>query len=1064
MKKIVLLFVILAVSLVNAFAQTSVSGTVIDELGDPIPGVTVRIKEVATQSAVTITDFTGKYTLSVPEGGATLVFSYVGKEEQEVAIAGKTTINVTLKPKAEEIEAVVVTAIGTSQSEKKIGYAATSVGGEELTKTRDRSALNALSGKVAGVTITNASGAPGSSTRVISRGFSTFNGSNQPLFVIDGVPISNAASGSSSLNGGTDFGNQGNDINPDDIENITFLKGAGATSLYGSRAANGVIIITTKKGKSGENKKTEFTVNSSVKFSSPLRIPQLQNVYGQGIFGNWDQRENTSYGPKFDDQMRYWGHVVDGKRLIKPYSALESNVRDFFEIGHTYQNSISATGAGENTSYYMSFSNVTDDGIMPYDYDTYNRSTLSLRGTANFTNKFKSSASLNYVNKKNKFVPTGQGGQSVWNNVLQQPRDIPILELANYKEPFFDKDTYYSPYTVNPYWPLNENGNENNEDRVYGSAQLSYVPTKKIDIMFRVGTDVSNRQLKEWRAIRINKPFSEGGFNEKVDKEIGFVSEYAQMRNQLNTDLIATYTDKFGDFDITALVGHNMNQQKYRSEIALASDLNIEGFYHLSNTSGTPSIGEYSYTQRLIGVFGSVDVNYKGWLNLQISDRNDWSSTLPLEHNSFNYPGVNIGFVYSDVFKSIKKYIPFGKLRVSWGQTGNDASYYQVYSVFSKPGRFPLPTNINAFSVGNRIGNPNLRPELTTEIEIGTDMRFWQNRVKVDFSLYKKIITDLIFDVELAGSSGYTVQTRNVGKISNKGVELLLGVTPVKKENFVWDFSINFSINRSNVDDLPEDLEHVDIMGLLGGTEHWFRAYEGQPIGIFETSKPKIYVDNAGVEHLVVNNQGIPMLADEGYVYSGKSEHDFIAGLSTGVRLFNSISINASIDWRQGGVMHSRTAGMVYFTGIAPQTLYNDRQPFIVPGSVMQAGLDDDGNPIYVENTQPVLYQQLGGSADSYFDRGALQIGEHEIVDKTFIKLRSASITYYLPDKWLKKSPFGEVGLSIVGTNLLLWTPKSNNFIDPELTTYGNDLRAEFGEFGATPSVRTVGFNLSFKF
>ncbi len=1062
MKKIALLFVILAVSVVTALAQTTVSGTITDEFGDPIPGVAVKAKEQPTQG--TITDFDGNYSLAVSDNVTVLVFTYIGKEKQEIPINGKTTINVSLKPKEEEIETVVVSVVGTSKSEKKIGYAATTIDNKDITRTRDKSALNALTGKVAGVTITNASGAPGSSTRVISRGFSTFNGSNQPLFIIDGVPTNNLSSGSTSLNGGTDFGNQGNDINPDDIENITFLKGAGATALYGSRAANGVVIITTKKGKSGENKKTEFTVNSTVKFSSPLRVPQLQNVYGQGIFGNWDQRENTSYGPKFDGEMRYWGHVVEGERLIKPYEGLETNVVDFFEIGKTFQNSISATGGGEKSSYYMSFSNVSDDGIMPYDYDTYNRNTFSLRGTADFTNKFKSSASLNYVNKKNKFVPTGQGGQSVWNNVLQQPRDIPIIELANYKEKFFDKDTYYSPYTTNPYWALNENGNLNNEDRIYGSAQLSYIHSEKINVLFRVGTDVSNRQLKEWRAVKINKLKADGGFNEDVDTEFGSVSEYSQMANQLNTDLIATYTDNFGDFDVSVMLGHNMNQRKYRNQYAASEGINIEGFYDLSNTYGTPNVSEYTYITRLIGVFGNVDINYRSWLNLQLSDRNDWSSTLPLKNNSFNYPGVNLGFVYSDAIEGIKEYIPYGKLRASWGQTGNDASFYQVYSVFQQPGRFPLPSNVNAFSVGNRIENTELKPELTTEIELGTDMRFWQNRVKVDFSVYKKTITDLIFNVELAGSTGYSVQTRNVGKISNKGVELLVGITPVKMENLEWDLSVNFSINRSKIEDLPDDLEHIDINGLLGSVEHWFRAYEGEPIGVFETSKPKIYIDDNGVEHYVVNAQGVPVLEDEGYVRSGKSEHDFIAGFTTGLRLFKSISINAAVDWRQGGVMHSRTAGMVYFTGIAPQTLYNDRQPFIVPNSVMQVGVDANQKPIYVENTNPVIATSMGGSADSYFDRGGLMVGEHSIVEKTFVKLRSVSISYFLPRKWIDKTPFGEVGLSLVGTNLLIWTPKSNNFIDPELTTYGNDLAAEFGEFGATPSVRTIGFNLSLKF
>lgn len=1064
MKKIVLLFVFFTAIGLHLSAQKQVSGKITDSDGMPLPGVSVAVKGTTT---ATMSSTDGGYTITVPQRDSVyLVYSFIGMVKQKILVGSKNTINVVLEEQTVDVGNVVVTAIGVTKSEKNIGYAATTVESEEITETRNRSALNALSGKVAGVQITQASGAPGSSTRTIFRGFSSFNGSNQPLFVVDGVPINNSASGSTSLNGGTDFGNGANDINPDDIKTMNFLKGSAATALYGSRAANGVVVITTKKGKSNRAKGTEITVSSSMKFSTPLRLPLLQNVYGQGIFGNWDQRENTSYGPKFDDELHYWGHNVNGERLIKPYSALPDNLADFFDVGRTLQNSISMAGGNEAASYFLSYSNVNDDGIMPYDRDTYNRNTIGLRGTANFTNDFKSTASINYINKTNKFVPTGQGGQSVWNNVLQQPRDIPVLDLANYKDKFYDKDTYYSPYTTNPYWPLLENGNKNNEDRVYGMAELAYQPNPHFSAMFRTGTDVSNRQTKEWRAIKINKTEAEGGFNEGVNTEYGQVEEYTVWNSQLNTDFIMTYNRKFGDFDVNLLAGHNMNQSTYRNQYTAVQGLDVEGFYHLSNSYGTPAVSQYSQQKRIIGVYGNASVNYKGWLNLEISDRNDWSSTLPLDNNSFNYPGVSMAFVYSDAFESIKGVIPYGKLRASWGKTGNDANLYQVYPVFSQPGRFPLPSNTNAFTKGNRVGNPLLQPEMTTELELGTDVRFWNGRIQLDLTVYDKTITDMIFNVELAASSGYTYQTRNLGEMNHKGIEILLKTTPIKKDNFQWNLDINFSKNISNLVRLnPElGLEHVDLMGLLGGTEHWFRAYPGKPVAVFESSKPDVYVDADGVEHPVVDSQGIPKLASEGYVDSGKSEHDYTMNVANSFTFFKYIRLSASVDYRQGGVMHSRTAGMVYFTGTSPVTLYNDRQPFIVPNSVRQVGTDDEGNPIYVENTQPVLYEVLGGSAASYMDRGGTLVGQHEIIDKTFVKLRSMALTLKMPKKWLNRVPFGSVSFSVVGRNLLLWTPKENIFIDPELTTYGNDITADFGEFGATPSVRTIGFNLSVKF
>jgi len=1065
MKKFTLLIVLFIFAGTQLFAQTTVTGVVTeDETGDPIPGANVVIKGTTTG---TITDLDGQYSINVPEGKTTLIFSFVGLKSTEEEIGSRTTINIALKSDT-DIEEVVVTAVGVSRSEKKIGYAVTTVAGEELTKDKSRSMLNALQGKVAGVNISSASGAPGASTRVVIRGFTTINGGSQPLYVIDGVPMNNDASGSGSLNGGTDFGNSANDVNPEDIASMTILKGSAATALYGSRASNGVIIITTKKGK-GNKGGLEVSISSTVKFSTPLRLPQLQNVYGQGIFGNWDQRENTSYGPKFDDEMRYWGHVVNNKRLIKPYSALPNNVADFFEIGRTFQNSVAITGGDETNSYYLSFSNVDDDGIMPYDYDSYKRNTVSFRGSTKLSNKITSSASVNYVNKKNKFVPTGQGGQSVWNNVLQQPRDVPISELANYKEPFYDINSYYGEYTTNPYWPLNENGNNNNEDRFYGMVSTNYIPNDNWIIQFRAGTDVSARQLTEWRAVKINDP---NGPNAGTDDEFGMFDEYRRWISQFNTDFIVTYNNQFGDFGVNLLAGHNLNQNKRNTLYGEVVDLDLEGFQHISNSPNITSLSQATTIKRIIGAYANAEVNYKGWLNLAGSFRNDWSSTLPTEYNSFYYPSVMLGFVYSDAIPAIKKYIPYGKLRASWGQTGLDADPYQVYSTLYRPSAFPLPNSeINAFSVGNLIGNPNLQPEISTEIEIGTDMRFLNNRVSIDFTYYDKTTTDLIHTVEYAYSSGYSAQTLNLGEINNKGYEFLLNLTPIKKKNFQWDITYTYTKNKSLLVSLNEELglDEITVNGLIGGSTSLFKLIPGQPIGVFETTKPKTWTDASGVEHIVVNSSGVPDNELDELEYSGTSEYDFMMGLTNSFTIYG-VKVSCLIDYRKGGVMYSRTAGMVYFTGIAPQTLYNDRQPFIVPNSVIEDG-EIDGVTQYKENTRPVLYSDLGGSANSYMDVGGTAVGEHEIIDKGFIKLRSLSISYAMPKKIMDKTPvIGSAQFSIVGNNLLLFTPGTdgklaNNMIDPEATTFGNNaLEAEFGEFGASPSIRSVGFNVSFTF
>jgi len=1067
MKKLGFLLFFISFISVSLFAQQTITGKVTDENGDELPGAIIRVKNT---NVATLSSFDGTYSIEVPANTDSLEFSALEKQTVFIAITGDV-LDVTLELSQDiQVTSVVVVGLGIKQDEKKVGYAISTVHGDDLVKSQTSSAMNALQGKIPGVNITSASGAAGASTRVIFRGFSTIYGSNQPLYVIDGVPVNNAFSGSTSLNGGTDFGNQANDINPDDIESISFLKGSAATAIYGNRAAGGVIIITTKSGGNAGANKMSISINSSFKFSSPLRLPQLQNVYGQGIYGNWDQRENTSYGPKFDNDLHYWGHVVDGQRLIKPYSALPNNVADFFEIGHFMQNSVSISGGDNNTSYRLSFSNTKDDGIMPYDRDTYKRNTVSLHGKANLSNKISSSATVTYINKKNKFVPTGQGGQSVWNNVLQQPRDIPIIDLANYQDDFYDVNSYYSPYTTNPYWPLLENGNTYNEDRVYGMAQIAYELNPHLKAMYRIGGDISNSQTKEWRAKKINDA---DGFNAGVDNEFGSVEDYTIWRNQINSDFIVTYNNNFGPVTLSFLTGHNMNQNSYHSQYHAGSNLDIDGFYHISNTTENPTMNTSNSLKRIIGVYANLELSYNGWLNFATTGRNDWSSTLPKKNNSFFYPGASLGFVFTDafpVFENIETIFPYGKIRLSYGKTGKDAEPYNIYPVFSQAGRFPLPNQVNGFTVGNSGGSPDLSPEMTTEFEIGTDMKFYQGRYSIDLTYYQRVTNRLIFPVELAPSTGYTYVMSNLGSMGNKGIELQMMFNVIKKENLYLNFTWNFTVNRSEIIQLG-DQEVYSYTGLLGGTETWFRFYgrdslgnPGGPLGEFDVSKPEMWIDDNGDEHYVVNAQGIPKLAEEGYENVGTSEPDFMVGFSTDLTLFKFLNIRATLDWHQGGIMYSRTAGMLYFTGITPKTLYNDRQPFIVPNSVVQTGVDVDGNPIFSENTRPVVYENLGGMPDSYWDRGGLLVGKQDLVDKTFVKLRDLVISINIPKKYLARTPLGGASVGFVGNNLLLWTPSSNNYIDPEMTTFGNDLNAEFGEFGASPTIRSLGFNLTLKF
>ncbi|MFC2100579.1 SusC/RagA family TonB-linked outer membrane protein [Bacteroidota bacterium] len=1056
-KFIIFLACLLFMGLQVVQAQRTITGKVTSkEDGSTIPGVTVIVKGTTLGAT---SDEDGSYEITIPENAKALLFSFVGLKTIEVPIGASNLINVVMEQDVMMIDGVVVTAIGIRKEEKALGYSATSVQSTDLTAARAPSAITSLQGKVAGVNITTASGSPGASTRIISRGLTSLSGNNQPLFVIDGVPILNTDMSNDDLNGGTDFGNRANDINPEDIASVTVLKGASGTALYGSRAANGVIIITTKKGKSAtkKGKGPNISFSSTSMFESTLVLPIYQNDYGQGFFGEPDLIENTSWGPKFDEQQHVWGHVVDNSQQIKSYEALENNVKDFFETGQAYTNTVAIANANANSSYYMSYSNINHDGIFPGESDKYKRHNLSFRGSTEVTNGLTASISINYLKKKSSFVPTGQD-QSVYDNVMQTPRDISIVDLEDYESKFNTLDNFYGGYTLNPYFLLNEHGNNHNEDRVYGSFTLDYKINSWLTATWRLGTDVANAQSKSWRAIVEFDP--NGNNNSNSNTDAGRVTEQSFYNRQINSDLLLMFSKQISkDIGFKGTLGHNVNQRDGRYQYAQVIGLDIPGFYDVSNGSGTPDVidndpgapNRYS-KRRLYGVFGSADFSYKNYLYVSIMGRNDWSSTLPEENRDFFYPGANASFVFSEAFPSIQAYIPYGKFRIGWAKAGNDANPYEIHSVFVAGNHedgftdlnYPLPGGINGFEQSNIIGNPELQPEITTEIEFGFDMRFLKNRLGIDFTYYNRKTTDLIWRTAIPYSSGYTTQVLNLGEIQNKGIEVLLTGTTIKKKNFTWKTFLNYTQNDNTLVSLVEGLDKVSLGGLNRIT---LVAIPGEELGLIEGNTAAR--DDQG--RIIVDNTGMPVVSEEKEVF-GSTQYDYILGVGNDFT-YRNLSLNVLFDIRSGGVMYSRTADITYFAGITPATIYNDRQPFIVPNSVME----DPANPgTYIENTTPITNDHLY----TYWGNGGDLVDEAFMVDKSFVKLRELVLTYKIPGKLLNNTFIQEAYISLIGRNLFIWTPEDNVFIDPEVTTFGNDLEAQYGEFSATPTVRSYGFSI----
>jgi len=1029
------------------FAQEkTISGNVSDDAG-PLPGVSIIIKGTTTG---TETDFDGNYTIQANLGDI-LVYSFIGTSRQEQTVGASNTINVILVAD-NVLEEVVVTALGIKREKASIGSATTIIDSEELVKASQTNIADAIKGKVAGVVISNASTDPGASSGIIIRGFSTLGGSNQPLYIIDGVPINNNSNFSNSLNGGYDFGRGSGDINPENIESISILKGASSTALYGSRAANGVVIITTKKG---EKSKLNIDFSTSAIFSDVLRTPKYQEEFGQGWDGQHFLGENGSWGPRFDNSVIVWGNIVNNSQKLKPYAFQEDQLRNFFDIGNSFVTNLAISGGSENTTGRVSFNNTTTDGIYPTKADSYERNTITL----SFNSKLgflTFGGSLNYVNTSGSAVATGQG-LTVLNNLMQIPTDFDITEFRDYKDPFNNVSNYYTAFGItNPYFTLNEDGSDYSKERVYGAFDVSAKINDWSSFGYRLGIDQYTDATKIWTAIVDAIPGSpnDGSSTEQP----GSYAEGNNIVKQINHDIFYNLDLKMNEkFNIATTFGFNYNDRTISSLTASVSSQDIPDFFSLSNSASTPVTTSNINKRRLFGVFNSTTFSFNDMLYVTANLRNDWYSTLPVENRSVLYGGVNGSWVLTNTFPSIVDVLSYGKIRLGYGETGVDTGAYQIQPVFVSGStdnqgfrNFNFPAGgLNAFEVGNRAGNPDLKPERRKEFEIGAELSFLKNRISVDFTYYDATVENQILSLPLAGSSGFTNQTANIGSITNKGYEVLLRLGIFRnRDGFNWDASLNYSTNDAVLEELDDRLEQVNLGGLSTVS---LVARQGQPLSLLEGSVP--LRDPSG--NIVVDGNGIPIASPIKEVY-GDTQYDYTLGISNEFS-YKGLSFGFSVDIREGGLMYSRTASITRFTGNSITTTINDRNPYIIPGSVRQV-VDGGGNVTFVENTTAIDSEHW----DDYYRATAND--RDLVIDKSFIKLREVTLGYSLPKKLISKTPFNNLSLTLVGRNLLLFTPESNQYIDPEVSTFGTDLNSQFGEFSSNPTTRSLGLTLRAKF
>ncbi len=1053
----------------GAMAQTRVNGIVVSQDdGQPVIGVSVLV--VGTNIG-TVTGSDGRFSLTVPAGKSQLRFSYVGMETLEVS--ARPNMRIVLRNGSTNIDEIVVTAMGIKKSEKALGYSAQTLDNEELTVGKVTDVTSALAGKVAGVQINSTSGDPGQANSVIIRGISSINGSNQPLYVVDGVPLQTATMRAYSQQNA--IGGISN-INPNDIESMTVLKGAAATALYGSRAANGVIVITTKSGKRGDTRNFSITYDGSVQWRQVSTLPKFQNQFGQGWNGKQTYIENGSWGPEFDGSQQIYGPIWNHQQLIHKYEAVESNVEDFFEKGITTSHSVALSGISDDSkmTYYLSYGYTSDDGIIPGDKDAFKRNTIAMRGSYEPTKWFKLTSNVNVATTKADIVGSFQGTSFI-DGILEFPRDLSLVDRKDLSSPFNTPEAWYTPYGItNPYWAIENNYNHNDSKQVYGKIQADIKPIQQLTLTYRYGFDYTDYDLKMgFPQITLDDALinEDYGYAPSKMNQDGWVYSRYFRKYEKNHDFMANWADKYLDskLDVNVTAGVNMNERFSTVMLGQTDGLTFNtGFWDLSNGATKSELSESQSKRRLVGLFGDVTVGWDEMLYLGLTARNDWSSTLPLEKNSYFYPGVTLSWIFTKLIPK-NNILDFGKVRLAYGKTGNDADPYRTAARFvqgtsrayygADVAKFPM-AGVNAFQASSTIGSSDLKPEMTSEFEVGLNLAFFDNRINIDAAYYNRETKDQIFTLPVDPASGYAYMVTNFGSVRNRGFELLVNTTPVRTKDFRWDLGFNFSKNENKVLSMPASVEggKTDIYSFSAGNDAvYFYAEEGNPMGEYYTYMPQ-YTDDG---KLIVGEDGQPMLTTD-LVDTGKNMNpDWIGGVTTALS-YKGVTLSAALDIRKGGYMFSRSKNLMQFTGNGDITTYNQRRPFVIPNSVVKT---DKG---YVENTTPIMLggadYEVGDYQDYYNNFGWGQGGEAYLLDKSFVKLRNITLAYQLPKAWVSQLYLSDITLSLFCNNVFTWTHKSNTFIDPEGSTRGNDLEGQFGELYVNPGCRTFGFNVGVKF
>jgi len=1041
MKQIIFSLLFILFSTINLQAQVTISGRVTDaETGLPLPGVNIL---VAGTTIGNVTDADGNYAIIV-ERGSQLLFSFVGYEEQRITVRSQTVIDVIMFPDIMELDEVVVTSLGLTRDRMALNYSVTEVSGENFTEARENNLANALAGRVAGVNISNIATGPAGASRVLIRGNTSLSGGNQPLYVMDGIPIDNATYGQAGMWGGSDWGDGLTSINPDDIESISVLKGASASALYGSRASNGVILITTKKGKKQKGIGIEF--NSNFVLESVIDYTDPQTQYGHGHMG---EKPNSSL-TGFNYTDRAWGAALDGstsytfdgveRPYVNTFKDGGNNVKKFYETGYAWTNSFAVTGGSEKQQARFSLSHLDNQGVVPNS--GFKRWNAGLNYNGQYGN-FELDTKIYYSDEEAKNRPRVSdmpGNSNYTVHLLPSSVDVRTLkgdpdklgavyaDQSNPPEANKNIGDELSPlgshgWITNPYWASYQYVNDDIRKRIIGHVRGRYNFTEYLFAQVKVGLD--------WQSKRFNNidppygtSYQPGGFMNKSENQL----------QETNYEWMVGFQDMWDQFGINAFVGGNAMKRISGGIGVNAENFNIPYFHSLSN-GANQSQGNWYGATGINSLFGSLEVSWGGYLYLTATARNDWFSTLDPDRNSILYPSIGMSWVLSDLI-TMPDWWNLAKIRGSWAQVGGGTWPYNLDLTYGIRGIRHLGRVLGTMS--GSVPNRDLVPLTSTETEVGFDVSFFNNRLGMDLAVYIQETTDEIIGAALPGSSGYWSTIINIGKIENKGYEILLTANPIRGI-FSWNIEFNYAENHNKVIKISDEV--VKDIGPESRTRTAFVGdWEGEPSSVICGYKQKL-VNGKKVIDPVTGYQ----VRNDSLVILGYGVHPYTGGM-TNTFSYKGWNLSFLVDFKFGGDIHSGTNDRMTRSGLHKQTLVGREE------GLTSTGVDVNGQEISVEIPKENLQH--------YWDQYA-QISDNFIYDASFVKLRQVTFGYTFPDRWLRYTPFSYLNLSFVARNLLLLYSKTEN-IDPE-STYNNG-RMQGLEYLGVPPTRTYGFNLRVRF